>query len=212
MSRRKIEVYSYKGSRSGSWWKALLALVMAGALSFAALLGAVLWGAHDQVRGTPGAMIVLGCQVRADGPSVLLQDRLDKALGYWQDHEEILIVVSGGQGPDEHISEAQCMYDYLTARGVPGESIRLEDRSHNTDQNLRYSVQLLAEEGYDPGGGVVVVSNGFHLARVRMLWPRAAGGESELSTLAAPSSHVPSRLAMYLREPFALVKSFVFDR
>ena len=212
MKKRKNYYHPYEGRRKRRWLLALLAAALACVLAYAVLLGAVLLGAHDQVRGTPGAMIVLGCQVRQDGPSVLLQDRLDKALGYWQDHEEILIVVSGGQGPDEHISEAQCMYDYLTARGVPGESIRLEDRSHNTDQNLRYSVQLLAEEGYDPGGGVVVVSNGFHLARVRMLWPRAAGGESELSTLAAPSSHVPSRLAMYLREPFALVKSFVFDR
>ena len=53
MSRRKIEVYSYKGSRSGSWWKVLLALVLAGALSFAALLGAVLWGPTTRSGGTP---------------------------------------------------------------------------------------------------------------------------------------------------------------
>ena len=208
MKKRKNYYHPYEGRRRRRWLLALLAAALACVLAYAVLLGAVLLGAHDQIRGTPGAMIVLGCQVREDGPSVLLQDRLDKALGYWQDHEEILIVVSGGQGPDEHISEAQCMYDYLTARGVPGESIRLEDRSHNTGRTCA-TASCWRRGLYRQG---LVVSNGFHLARVRMLWPRAAGGESELSTLAAPSSHVPSRLAMYLREPFALVKSFVFDR
>ena len=70
---------------------------------------------------------------------------------------------------------------------------------------------LLKERGVD-AGELVVVSNGFHLTRVRMLWSRVCGGDYNLSTLAAPSSHVPSRLKMYIREPFALVKSFVFDR
>ena len=123
------------------------------------------------------------------------------------------VVVSGGQGPDEPESEAQCMADYLTEHGVAGEQILLERCSPTTPiQNLRYTIGLLAEKGYDTTGDILVVSNGFHLARVRMLWGRAAGGAYNLSTLAAPSSHGPSRLKMYLREPLALVKSFVLDR
>ena len=198
--------------RKPLWLKVLLGLVLAGAVTFGALFGAVLYGSHDHIRGDPQVMVILGCQVKPWGPSVLLQDRLDKALDYLADHPDLIVVVSGGQGPDEHISEAQCMYDYLTAHGVPAENILLEDRSHNTAENLRYTVELLAEAGYDGSAGVVVVSNGFHLTRVRMLWDRVCGEEWELSTLAAPSSHLPSRLKMYIREPFALVKSFVFDR
>lgn len=56
----------------------------------------------------------------------------------------------------------------------------------------------------------MVVSNGFHLTRARMLAERA--GYDSVSTLAAPSSHLPSRLHMYVREPLALVKSFFLDR
>ena len=122
------------------------------------------------------------------------------------------VVVSGGQGPDEPESEAQCMADYLTEHGVEEGQLLLEDQSHNTDQNLRYTVALLAEKGYDTTGDILVVSNGFHLTRVRMLWGRVWDGGGELSTLAAPSSHGPSRLKMYIREPLALVKSFVLDR
>ena len=209
MSKPKIEVASYKGRRRYVWLKALLALVLAGALAFCALLAAVLFGAHDDVEGDPGVMIVLGCQVREDGPSVLLQDRLDKALDYLAGRPDLTVVVSGGQGADEPVSEARCMYDYLTAHGVPGENILLEERSHNTWENLRYAKQLLEERGLD-GEGVAIVSNGFHLTRVALLAQRAGFGE--VSLLAAPSSHIPSRLAMYVREPAALVKSFVFDR
>ena len=68
-----------------------------------------------------------------------------------------------------------------------------------------------AEEKLDPAHTqVVVVSNGFHLTRARMLARRC--GFEEVSTLAAPESHLPSRLKMYLREPLALVKAFVADR
>ena len=210
MSRPKIEVASYKGKRAPLWLKVLLALVLAGALSFSALLGAVLAGAHDQLLGDPRVMIVLGCQVREDGPSVLLRDRLDEALAYWEDHEDTLIVVSGGQGSNEPTTEARAMADYLEERGVEEDQILLEDRSHNTAQNLRYSRALLEEAGEDLSGGVIVVSNGFHLTRARMLAQRV--GFDQVSTLAAPTSHLPSRLQMYIREPLALVKSLLLDR
>ena len=202
----------YGGKKKHRWFRVLLVLLLLGALCFGGLFGAVLYGSYDHIQGNPQVMVILGCQVKPWGPSILLQDRLDKALSYLEEHPDLTIVVSGGQGPDEHISEAQCMYDYLTDHGVDGEQILMEDQSSNTVENLRNSAALLAEEGYDTSEGVVVVSNGFHLTRVRMLWGRVWDGDAPLSTLAAPSSHVPSRLKMYLREPLALVKSFLFDR
>lgn len=201
---------NYKGRRTFRLWKALLLLVLAGCLCFAALLGLVLGGAHDHIEGEPRVMIILGCQLREQGPSVMLRDRLDKALEYLEDHPELTVVVSGGQGSNEPDSEAQGMADYLTERGVPRENLILETRSHNTHQNLLYSARRLEQEGFDIREGAVIVSNGFHLTRARMLAGRL--GYENISVLAAPSSDLPSRLFMYIREPIALVKSFVLDR
>lgn len=209
---RKREGYRpYEGRRRPGWLLAMAGVILIFVVCFGILEVLVLSGARDVLRGEPQIMVVLGCQVKPWGPSELLQNRLDKALEYWREHTDITIVVSGGQGNDEHVSEAQCMYDYLTEHGVDGNQILMEDKSRNTWENVRYTQALLEEKGLD-ASQILVVSNGFHLTRAKMLWARAWKGEYTLSTLAAPSTHLPSRLKMYVREPFALVKSFVFDR
>ena len=202
----------YRGKQPRRWLRVLLALVLVGFLFFAGLFGAVMYGAYDHVSGNPQVMIILGCRVMPGGePSILLQDRLDTALSYLEDHPEMTVVVSGGQGDNEPTSEAACMADYLEEHGVDSSQILLENESSNTKENLIYSKELLAEQGVDAEEeGVLVVSNGFHLTRSRMLAERF--GYGSVSTLAAPTSHIPSRIQMYIREPLALVKSFLLDR
>ena len=194
------------------WLRALCILILAGVVCYTTLLGVVIGGEYDQVEGEPQTMIVLGCQVHPWGPSILLQDRLDTAIDYLAYHPDVAVIVSGGKGDDEHDSEAAVMRDYLVAAGIPEEQVLVEDVSHNTYQNMIYSAQMMQEQGLDPADGVLVVSNGFHLTRAKMLWNRVTGQGADLSVLAAPSTHAPSRLWMYIREPLALVKSFIVDR
>ena len=193
----------------------LLGLLALALLVFAILEIVVLTGSRSQVAAgaeAPEVMVIFGCQVRADGPSELLRDRLDTALDYLEDHPEMTVVISGGQGPDEPMSEARAMYNYLTARGVDGGRIVLEDRSSSTWENIQYTQALFQSGTVAATEHILAVSNGFHLSRIRMLWDREWERPYTLSTLAAPSSHLPSRLSMYLREPVALVKSWLLDR
>lgn len=194
------------------WLKAFFALILVGVLSFGGLFAAVMYGSYDHITGEPQVMVILGCRVMPGGePSMLLQDRLETALDYLEEDPDILVVVSGGQGSNEPISEAACMADWLEENGISEDRIFQEDQSSNTKENLIFSKELLTREGIDVGEtDVLVVSNGFHLTRARMLAERF--GYGEVSTLAAPSSHIPSRIQMYIREPLALVKSFLLDR
>ena len=214
--------YRGKKKRGGGggkkWLAALLALVILGVLCFAGLEACIGLHSRDRMAGEPRVMVIFGCQMRRDGPSILLRDRLDKALEYLGDHPDMKIIVTGGKGDDEHVSEAQGMYDYLTAHGVDGHDILLEDQSRNTHQNIRNTLALMGETSIpwagseDGPGSYVLVSSDFHLARILMLWGRAAGTTANVSTLPAPVSHAPSRVQMTFREPLALVKSFLFDR
>ena len=72
----RIELSSFKGHRTPRWLKMVFALALVGVLGFSALFGAVLSGSYDQVDGEPQVMVILGCQVKPWGPSILLQDRL----------------------------------------------------------------------------------------------------------------------------------------
>lgn len=213
MKHYKREVYSYRGraARKG-WLYALCALLLAAVLTFAGCLTLVLAGSRTDVEEDADTMIVLGCMVYEWGPSILLQDRLNTALDYWEDNPQVTIIVTGGKGDDEHQSEAQAMYDYLTARGIPGEQILMEDQATSTYENMLFSARLMEEKGLDTEGEIVVVSNGFHLTRSRILFERVFGSRENLGTLAAPVSHFPSLIQMHLREPLVLIKSFFFDR
>ena len=215
------EYTGYRG-RSGArkWLLALLAMVVAGAVAFGALEAYISLHSRDKAVGDPQVMVIFGCQMRRDGPSILLRDRLDTALAYWEEHPDMKIIVTGGKGDDEHVSEAQGMYDYLTAHGVDGANIYMEDKSRNTWQNINNTFALMEREGWELTDDVLLVSSGFHLARIELLWNRArvqalrgeTYGGQYVSTLAAPVSHAPSRVQMFFREPLALVKSFLFDR
>lgn len=105
--------------------------------------------------------IILGAQWKSSGPSYVLQKRLDAALGYLRENPETMVIVSGGQGSDEPISEAEGMKTYLMNAGIAEERILMEDTSTNTDTNLANSSALL-DKGNDR---VVLVTNDFHVFR-----------------------------------------------
>lgn len=199
----------YSGKRGlAPWLKVVCIFLILAVVCYLALECVVLCNAHSDVSGQPGAMVILGAQLQDQGPSLFLQRRLETALTYLEDHPDTIVVVSGGQGPDEPDTEANGMEQFLRDHGFSG-TILKEDRSHNTAANLKNSKAVLAAAGYDVGNGVILVSNDFHLARCKLLGQRFG---YRVSVLAAPSDHFWHKVYNYLREPVGLVKSFLLDR
>lgn len=113
-------------------------------------------------------IVVLGAKVRYDGPSVSLMDRIRGAYDYMTEHPDVIAVVSGGQGADEPMSEAQCMYERLVAMGIDKERIWIEDQAASTWANLNYSLDLIeARTGQRPET-LGVVSSEYHMLRAGM--------------------------------------------
>ena len=151
----------------------LLSLFAAGYLYFECmLLGTIAAFAivvHYEPEKDKDVLIVLGCGIRRDGtPTPILRGRLDRALRFAREQEAAggkapVFVVSGGQGPDEVISEAACMRRYLLEQGVPEERIITEDRSTDTAQNMAFSKEKLAEAGL--GGKLAYATTNYHVFR-----------------------------------------------
>lgn len=106
-------------------------------------------------------IIVLGCKVNGTEPGIYLRSRLNKAKEYLDMHPESKAILSGGQGDDEDISEAQCMHNYLTAAGISEERLIIEDASTSTLENFRNSLDILEAKGISINE-ITVVTNDFH--------------------------------------------------
>ncbi len=114
-------------------------------------------------------VIVLGCGIRSDGtPTPLLRGRLDRALAFDRMQREttgraLTFVTSGGQGPDEVISESAAMKRYLIEQGVSEDRIIEEDRSTDTAENMAFSKEKIA--AVDPNGAVAFSTTNYHVFR-----------------------------------------------
>ena len=184
------------------------------AVGLAALLGLEVFiinrGRSDRTPLPADAVIVLGAGVNGTEPSLSLRTRLDKALDYLEAHPDIPAVLTGGTGYGEEISEAQCMYDYLTERGVEPDRLILEDQAANTAENFARSKPLLEAAGVDPAQDTVaVVTNDFHMARSELIAARQ--GYGDVAGIPAPIPWLHLEVNYHLREAFAMVKTFLFD-
>ncbi len=125
--------------------------------------------AHCEPPKDRDCIIVLGCAIRSDGtPTPLLRGRVDRALQFARTQEALtgkapVLVLSGGQGADEVVSEAQSMHDYLASLGVPEAQMLLEDRSTDTAENMRYSKELIYAR--DPEAKIAFSTTNYHVFR-----------------------------------------------
>lgn len=142
-------------------------------------------------------VVVLGAQVRQDGsPSPVLRYRLDAAYDYAATHPVCKVVVSGGQGLNEPMSEADCMATYLRERGLDQARVLREDRATNTVENVRFAAEVMRGQGSDPATAKVgVVTNDFHLYRAVRL-ARHAGVPGAVGVWAKSTPlYLPNNLA-----------------
>lgn len=106
-------------------------------------------------------IVVLGAKVNGREPSGALRNRIQVAKEYLAANPETIAVLSGGQGNDEDISEAQCMFERLTDGGIDPARLIIEDQSIDTSENLLFSRKLIPEDVQTIG----LVTNNFHIFR-----------------------------------------------
>ena len=113
-----------------------------------------------------GTLVILGCRVYDDRPSIMLKNRLDGAIEYLDKNDKCKIVVCGGQGNDEQYSESYVMAKYLVEHGIEQDRIILESKSTSTDENIRFAAEIISDK--DLCENMIVVSDSFHLYRASL--------------------------------------------
>ena len=133
--------------------------------------------------------LVLGAGLDEDVPSERLEKRLDLAYESLY-HRDIPIILTGGQGPGETVTECRAMGDYLQGLGMPASRLILENQATSTQENILYSAELM--EGHDLT--VAIITSDYHLFRSMMLARRmgwqVVGEGSENPAPAQPGEYL----------------------
>lgn len=111
--------------------------------------------------------VVLGCRVYGERPSLSLVERLEAAYTYLSEHPNAVCIVSGGKGDTENISEAEAMYRWLTDKGIDSSRIYKEERSTNTDENIRFSKEIIERNGLNEN--ITIITSEYHSYRAGIL-------------------------------------------
>lgn len=186
------------------WIKTVFVAALVFVVVFASfLLG---FGTTDTVTHSEDAIIVLGAAVQGETPSRVLKDRLNTAIEYYSENPNALIIVSGGKGPQETVTEASAMKTYLIKNGVSKDVIIEEDKATSTYENFVFSKQIL-DQRFDKTYSVAFITDEYHIYR--------AGGIAQNAGLKT-SAHAHSSTRWYsvlpgtLRECVAVIKFWVF--
>lgn len=181
----------------------VIVLLLVSGIVFYVWLGIVIdKGMQPKADGTNAYAIVLGAKVNKNGePSLSLHYRLEEAVAYLEQYPHVIVIVSGGQGKEEPMSEAERMYTFLKEAGIKEERILRESASTSTYENLAFSKKLLPEGETS----VTIISSDFHLTRAQYLAEKI-----DLKVDVVPAKTPQSVEAkLRLRERAALLKTYL---
>lgn len=206
--RSKDIRFKLKNTRESGNGK-IVVRVMSGILSVVLALivvetGLMVKAATDKPEKN-STVVVLGCRVMpGEKPSLMLTERLDAAYEYLIENPDSACILSGGQGKNEEILEAECMYRYLVDKGISPDRLYREDKSTSTRENLKFSEEIIKKEGLP--SEIAIVSNEFHLYRAGLI----------ANELGLAHSSVPACTAFwllptyYVRELYGIIYQWVF--
>lgn len=177
-------------------------LVGVGFLFFIIVEAIIIHGGQTKPERDADYLLILGAKVNGTQPSLILKYRIDAAVEYLKENSDTMVIASGGKGTDEEISEAQCIYNELVAKGIAADRILLEEASTSTKENLIYSSAMFDVKS----NSVVITTTDFHMFRAMRL--AKACGYQEVSGNSAKSVWwlVPTN---YTRECLAILKEWI---
>lgn len=163
--------------------KLLLALPLAALglylLSFVAVYIASRMDQHQPVD----AIVVLGAAQYNGKPSPVLRARLDHAADLYREGLAPAVVVTGGIGTGDRVSEATVGRQYLVQHGVPEQAVVVRPEGRSTQASMQSVAQWAQAHEIKR---VLLVSDPFHMLRLRL-----EAGRTALRAYTSPTPSSP---------------------
>lgn len=183
--------------------KNILALLVCTEIALISFMA--IYGFSDNVNYNEDAVVVLGAGVHGDRVSLPLKMRLDKAIEYHYKNPDALIVVTGGQGVQETVTEAYAMEKYLVQNGVDNSKILKEEKAKSTFENMKYSKKIL-DDYFLNDYSIVVITNNFHVFRGATMAKNAGFKDVAHIHAGLPWYNL---IPCFLRESLAVIKLII---
>ena len=184
----------------------LVGIILAISFSILVLLEVpIIHSARTTAPASVDYLILLGAGVNGTTPSLSLLDRMEITVDYMHANPDSKVIVSGGQGSDEDITEAQAMETYLLSQNIEPSRILKEEKATNTLENIEFSYELIEIESKKETTEltVAVVSSEYHLFRAKLCAQKLG---YSIYTIAAPTSNWLLKINYFLREVPAVIK------
>ena len=170
-------------------------------LIFAAAEIPVILSAHSDENNGAAYLIVLGAGVNGTVPSLSMENRLDAVLPYLERYPETVVIVSGGMGPGEDVTEAEAMRIWLVNRGIAPERIIKEENATSTFENIAFPLDLLPGLCGSRNMKVAIATSEYHLYRAKLI---AKDQGARPVGVAAKTTLPVLKVNYFIREAFAV--------
>ncbi len=179
-------------------------LIFAFLVSFA-IIEAKIIGAVDTTDESCDYIFVLGCGIKGTNLTRAGASRADAAITYMNKNPDCIAILCGGQGKDEKITEAQALYNYMSAKGIDKTRLLKEERSTDTTQNIAFAKEMLPQK---EGLKIAVATNDFHLYRSTVIMKKT--GIENVFCVNGPTPKVfLLRTSLFLREYFSIMLEYL---
>lgn len=189
--------------KAGKAFTALACVVLSAIVLLAGFETVLMVSAAAKNPEPSATVVVLGCRVYGERPSRMMVARLKAAQKFLEANPESACILSGGQGADEDISEAECMYRYLVENGISPERLYKEDKSTSTRENLLFSKEIIEREGLNKN--IAIATSEFHEYRAQKI-AESLGIESGAASGATEIWVVPT---YYVRELYGILYEWI---
>ena len=167
-------------------------------------------------------VIILGARVKKEKPSNSLMERIKAAIEYLKKNPKVKVIATGGQGKNENVAEGFAIKRELLKNGISEDRIILEDKSKNTVENFRFSLEKIKniEDGKKDVSNneknrkikVLITTNDYHIFRSKNI-ARKVGFDNENYEIYGLPAKTPliSMPKSYFREFLSNVNYFLFQ-